>query len=399
MYGSGRGYDRDMKANAVALAGAVIGVVAALGVVRFVSSSGHEAASCAIEPMPSRARILVEDAGALASIVFHYDPRFEGVITPTYEDFFRALDPSVEIVAVIPREPIARPKLDELLVRTGRHAAHVLEIDAPISTWSKDRALVTRDPGALVVPPAPDPRWIERRHDWSAPIAVAGASGGRFIVRELPLSFDAGDFTVTGDDVLVDVNLWTKNRDRGSVQTPGALRELLERALSGGAHVTMLGERDGDVPRHHMSMYMAPLGAKTALVGDPRLARPIVGDAFVPGERSPDTGEPLRADFSDATTARFDRAARDLTAAGWRVDRVPVVPFDDKTYITYTNGVYETRAGTKRAYLPVYELPALDAAATAVYRRLGWEIVPVRVRALYPFHGTIGCAVNVLSRN
>jgi hypothetical protein len=74
------------------------------------------------------------------------------------------------------------------------------------------------------------------------------------------------------------------------------------------------------------------------------------------------------------------------------------VPFDDKTYFAYTNGVFETRAGRHIAWVPVYDVPALDEAALGVYRGLGWEVRPVPARAAFPFHGTIGCLANVLAR-
>jgi hypothetical protein len=135
-----------------------------------------------------------------------------------------------------------------------------------------------------------------------------------------------------------------------------------------------------------------------ALVGDPRAAIDLVGRDFAPGAISPDTGELLRADFSDASIARFDRAARDLAAAGFAVERIPVVPFDDKTYITYTNGVYETKGGARVVYLPQYGIARMDAVAREKYAALGWSVKPVRVEAPWPYHGTIGCLVNVLAR-
>jgi len=51
------------------------------------------------------------------------------------------------------------------------------------------------------------------------------------------------------------------------------------------------------------------------------------------------------------------------------VERIPVVPFDDKTYITYTNGVYETRGALKLAYVPQYGIAALDVTARSKYKR------------------------------
>jgi hypothetical protein len=78
--------------------------------------------------------------------------------------------------------------------------------------------------------------------------------------------------------------------------------------------------------------------------------------------------------------------------------RIPTVPFDDKTYLAYTNGVFETRGGKRVAWVPTFALPALDEAALGVYRSLGWEARAVPSRAAFPFHGTLGCLCNVLAR-
>jgi hypothetical protein len=134
------------------------------------------------------------------------------------------------------------------------------------------------------------------------------------------------------------------------------------------------------------------------LVGDPRAAQAIVGEDFEPGERSVETREPLRADFSEKMVARFVTAERDLVRLGYQIVRIPNVPFDDKTYLSYTNGVYETRNGRRIAYMPVYGIPPLDAAARQTYEQLGWEVRPIRVRHVYAHHGTIGCLINVLRR-
>jgi hypothetical protein len=215
------------------------------------------------------------------------------------------------------------------------------------------------------------------------------------MAREIPMAFDAGDFAVTSGRVVIDVNLYARNRSRG-MKTPS---DLLERAQAVfGRDVVMLGTDVGDVPQHHMSMYMALLDDETALVGDPRAGRTLVGGVYAPGETSPETGLPLRADFSLTMIARFDRAAADLAAAGFRVVRIPTVPFDDKTYFAYTNGVYETRDGRRIARVPWFDVKALDDEARRVYESLGWSVIPIAARAIYPQHGTIGCLVNVLRR-
>jgi hypothetical protein len=395
-----------------ALAGIVLGLAVALAVIR-VASQGKAPPP----PVPSTrlaGGVLREDSGAMAEILVHYVPRLEGLVADAYADFLGTLDPSTAVVVVMPKpdadagpSPSPRDRWAALAARidaSGKLAgrARIVEVEGPISVWSKDRALVMApDAGAprtgLVIPVPPDARWKERANDWRTLAQVAEAMPERFYVRQLPLEFDAGDFDVAGDEVLVDDNLVTKNRPRG-VGDVGELRKLLEGML--GRPVSVLGASDGDVPRHHMSMYMAALDGGVALVGDPRAAMAVVGRDWVPGEMDPDTGDPLRADFSDAMIARFDRAAADLAAAGWRVVRIPEVPFLDKTYMAYTNGVYETRGGgqTKIAWMPTFDLPELDARARAVYESLGWTVRPVRARTLYPLHGTIGCLVNVLAR-
>jgi hypothetical protein len=396
-----------------AVLGIALGLAVALAVLLLAS---HRK----IPPPPAPAKklaggVLREDSGSLDEILVHYVPSLEPLFADAYADFLSTLAPSTRVVAVIPKLVPGAPGipasdgLSRLLARVDPSGGlagrtRVVEVDGPISVWSKDRALVfAPEEGAsrtgLVIPVPPDPRWKERANDWRTLEQVAGAMPDRFYVRQLPLDFDAGDFDVAGDGVIVDDNLVSKNRKRG-VGSPDELRKLIEGALA--RPVVVLGRVDGEVPRHHMSMYMAALvgspGDRVALVGDPREARVLVGDSFAPGEVDPDTGELLRADFSDAMVARFDAAAADLAAAGWRVVRIPEVPFLDKTYMAYTNGVYETRGGARVAWMPTFDLPALDARATHVYESLGWRVHPVRTRKLYAYHGTIGCLVNVLAR-
>jgi Porphyromonas-type peptidyl-arginine deiminase len=391
-----------------AVGGVAVGLLAAVGVLRVASRS-----KAPPPPTPSvklAGGILREDAGSLEEILVHYVPRLEPLVQDAYADFLGTIDPATRLVVVLPRTDAddgetPQERLGEMLARIDPSGglgarARPVEVDGPISVWSKDRALVLgpdaeASRAGLVIPVPPDPHWKERANDWRTLAQVAGAMPERFYVRQLPLAFDAGDFDVAGGRVLVDDNLVTKNRSRG-VSSVQELSKLVEGLLA--RPVLVLGASDGDVPRHHMSMYMAALDGGVALVGDPRAGMAVVGQGFVPGEIDPDTGEPLRADFSDAMVARFDHAAADLAAAGWKVVRIPEVPFLDKTYMAYTNGVYETRGGKRIAWMPTFNLPELDARARAVYESLGWQVRPVRARALYAWHGTIGCLVNVLAR-
>jgi hypothetical protein len=367
---------------------------------------GPRASRTAAYAHPREAGALVrDDAGALAEVLVHYVADLEPLFADATTDFLSTLSPETRLVVVIRRGE--RLRLDAFLARVDGSGAlarrtRVVEVEVPIGIWSKDRALVlspsSRDGGRteLLVPPRPLPGRASRPGDWEIVPSIAREMPDRYEVRRLPLAFDAGDFTVVGERVLVDTNLLARNASRGL----GSPRELGERLASLlGREVVVLGEAVGDVPRHHMSMYMAALDGGVALVGDPAAGARIVGSGFAPGERSLESGEPLRADFSGEVIARFDRAAAELSRAGFRVIRIPTVPFDDKTYFAYTNGVYETRAGRRIAWMPTFGVPSLDDAARAVYEELGWTVVPVRVRALYMEHGTIGCLAMVLARS
>jgi len=344
-------------------------------------------------------RVVADDVGALDEVVLHYVPELEPVFAATYTDFLRTLPPATRVDLVVQKG--RRAALEAFLGGVPFSGAHIVEIDVALGIWSKDRALVLGE-GAerlLLVPPRPragEATTSSRPLDWPIVPAFARAMPDRgFQVKELPLAFDAGDLAIAGKTVVFDANLLARNRARG-IATDAALLERMRGLV--GRDVVMLGNVEGDVPRHHMSMYMAPLPNRTALVGDPSLAAAIVGRTFVPGEVSVETGQPLVADFSPETQARFDRAARDLVRAGFRVVRIPNVPFDDKTYLSYTNGVYETRDGRRIAWVPKLGVPDLDRAAFAVYEGEGFTVHPVDVRKVYPHHGTLGCLVNVLAR-
>lgn len=365
---------------------AAIGVLAALTI---VLGAAHVRPSRA-HPAQARAPVIADDHGALHEVVMHYVPELEPIFDDTYRDFIASLSPDTRVDFVVRRG--TRERLGTFL---GHPARDVVEVDVPIGIWSKDRALVLSRPEdariSLLVPPRPRPGEGSRPGDWEIVPTIAREMPDRFEVKKIPIAFDAGDFTVAGDRVLVDPNLFARNAARG-LKTPADLAKLL------GRPVVRIGENVGDVPRHHMSMYMAALDGNVALVGDPGAGVRILGEGFAPGEKSIETGEPLRADSSPTTVARFDRAAKELEAAGFRVVRIPTIAFDDKTYFAYTNGVFETRTGERIARIPVFDVPALDDAARAVYQQLGWRVVPIRARKVYTQHGTIGCLVNVLAR-
>jgi hypothetical protein len=384
------------------IVGALCGV--GLGVLGIWALGRHQAA----EPKLREHRALLPEAdGALAHVLLHWTPKADRDLARPYADFLSAIDPNVKVTFVVPRNMPERERKqfelrmaaidpsNKLLARVER-----VEADGPITAWSKDRALVSKQESVsglarLIIPAEPTDSWKERHNDWRTVAEVVKRFPTRFELDASPFDFDAGDIAVGRGGLIIDTNLLEKNRRRGYTnmqQLAGRLGEYLQ------MQVTTLGQTWGDTPRHHLSMYMTPLTKNQVLVGDPRAAAAIVGDQWKPGEVAGDPQQPLVADFSADTVARFGRAKQELVAQGFEVTSIVNVPFDDKTYLAYTNGVFEVKDGRHIAYVPAYDVPELDDAAHETYRKLGWVVVPIHVRSLFPFHGTIGCVVNVLER-
>jgi hypothetical protein len=106
-----------------------------------------------------------------------------------------------------------------------------------------------------------------------------------------------------------------------------------------------------------------------------------------------------KADFSATATTPFIDAANEFRNRGFKTISVPTVIFGRQTYISYTNGVFETKNGRHIVYMPWYDIPKFDNIAKQAYESAGWQVCPVPVRKLYRNRGTIGCLINVLKRD
>jgi hypothetical protein len=390
-------------------AGTALGITVAVGIVASVGRASTTRAREVHTP-----RLLPEAEGPITELAMHYVPRLANVVRQPYGDFLRQLPNGVAVRLVVP-DGISGRETEQLqqwvasVTPTLWARVTLVRSPGPITTWSKDRSLVTAPTGRgpagggpaggrsaregaawLVSPAEPSSEWKERYNDWTTIASLAESSAGAYERHVAPFDFDAGDFAVLDGAIVVDANLIEKNAHRG-IRDVKTLKRRLEAWFD--TDVVVLGRQPGDTPPHHLSMYMTPLDGKNVLVGDPAAARAVVGsDDFCPGPRSAETGKPLCADFSEATQRKFDRAAEELGRRGFNV------PLEPKTYVAYTNGVYETRADHRIAYVPQYDLPALDRVARETYEKLGWDVRPIRVAQIYAYHGTIGCLVNVLAR-
>jgi hypothetical protein len=336
-------------------------------------------------------RLVAEDASApLARVAIHYAPSADALAVPVWRGLFAVLPAAVEVDV----EVGAAPDYDRLM-RLLRAAGtpnmkrfHKVVVGAQISTWSRDRyaALVDEDGrGSILAPPRIETSSLMRAADAKSPAAISQAIYHREPATA-DIVFEGGDLAATPRFLFADINLLARNAGRGAGSDRVSIERELHRRFA--QELVWLGDSVGDVPRHHIMMYMMPLDDRTIAVGDIGAGVALLGETRLP------------LDDNTVQAARFDHAAELLTARGFHVVRVPALVLQGGgSFVTYTNALFDRRAdGMRIVYLPTYNLPALDAAATRFYEQQGFEVHPIDVSKIYTLNGSLGCLVNVVAR-
>jgi hypothetical protein len=360
-----------------ALAGVCAGVVASVVVVMVVGAATGGAPAY---------RLVPEDAsGHLQRIAIHYVPAMDGRAMPVWHELFGVLPSDVEVEVAVEKQPDFDRFVTGLKRADVSHLErfHAVVVDRPLTTWSRDRmaSLESSDGGAVLSPPRVAADSGPRAGDWQAPFALSRAVYDKN-PRIAELVFEGGDLAASKHHVFADANLLGRNLGRGD-----ATRAHLESTLAHtfAQDIVWLGDAQGEVPEHHIMMYMVPLDDHRVLVGDVRLGR----GASAPAD--PDV---------ELHTARFDRVAQILVARGFEVTRIPVVVLPGAgSYVTYTNALFDRDLAGPIVYLPTYDEPRLDATATHIYESLGYRVVPIDVSTIYRLNGSLGCLVNVMARS
>jgi hypothetical protein len=376
------------------LIGVIIGLLVGTAILALTGSPERR-------PVPS-GPILSECDGHLHELVLQYEPAARAIVAPIYHDFLRALDRDVSVHLVCPD----RAAFDDFVAAVGPVPCSVTPIVAghPMTAWSRDRwvALMPATPGDATTLWSPrgeagEEVWPARAGDERIGRDIASALAPLVRARRSGLYFDGGDFLADSETVFVMPRVLQRN-----IQQTVRSREEFLRLLSGELkrRVILLAE----APDHHAGMFMASVGGKTMLVGDPSLARELISAEMEQHDRAA-TNEfmnlPGGPDFTAPTQHLFDAVAAQCSAAGYKVVRIPVLPArDGRTYLTYVNALIDQQSGRRVVYLPFYRgVERLNAAARAVWDGLGYEIRPVDCTTAYRHFGCLHCLVNVLTRS
>lgn len=354
-------------------------------------SAGLLIAALLGRPSPPLPAQLVSDVeGPLRRISIHYCTAFHAYSSETLHDLVHQLSPDTHIDVAVETQTEFDKLSAFLKSNTSKRLPklHAVVTGFPITPWSKDRygTMASRRGPVLCVPSAKIAgRRIAAPGDDAVPALLARDGIER---RELPFRFDGGDLICSRDTIFMAANCLARNQP---YDQEGQARLLSKMETTFGKSIVLLGETPADVPAHHIGMYLTPLGKKTVIVGDPDwgldLYRESGSSSTTPLPRSDVRLEPFR----------FIR--RTLERQGFKVIPVPLIVTDQpQVYITYNNGILETRNRKQIFYMPSYDIPLLDDAAAAVYEKQGITVRRTRVAKLYRHTGSLRCLVGIVER-
>jgi len=391
----------------------------------------------ALEPTLASPRLVSTCFGALdrllltmPSYVFSY-PAYAGV----YEDLFTKLPGNATFVILV--HASARQNLNQMLTRVGV-GARVTVIEAPeflrFSVWAEDGYAVSQEAGtgpSYFVEPAS----FARLED--AMIADVVAAQTDLELYHASLYFQGGNILIGDDFWLLGADYPTRSLRLGlfapaAGETPAAAitraygsaldaaRRLLlvgstlpvpsqaERqfTLNGETWTEELyaGNAPGTVqPMFHIDMFVTLAGRDAqgrpiALVGDPRLASQVLGEALQPHAMAP----------------IYDDIAKKLQQQGFAVVRnpLPLVYQDDPRekkrywyFATANNALVEANGGSKSVWLPTYghgswpELQATDQENRRIWESLGFQVGMLADFHPFAFNlGAVHCIKKYLTR-
>ncbi len=179
-------------------------------------------------------------------------------------------------------------------------------------------------------------------------------------------------------------------------------------------------------PEAHIDLFMTPLGKvdpetgkQVVTVADPYMACKILMDLkekepekyskyeeniksklSVCPERHPlDVMTNFMFDeiFMGGFNVKFNEVAQTLEKNGYKVERVPYFAhssFTNLPSITYNNGLIDG----DNFFIPAFDIPELDDVAAGVYRKYGYNVIPLEMTAISSHLGAINCMTKVLER-
>ncbi|MBS2035951.1 hypothetical protein JST97_13260 [bacterium] len=278
------------------------------------------------------------------------------------------------------------------------HPLHVAstpqQVYHPMTMWARDGALLltTQDQREVLLLPRSfrgdcqvDPKL--NRHvvqGTGAAPAVLHRCLPELIVRRSSLNFEGGDVVACRQSVLIGGEVVARNMCELKLSRTAVLEQF--RDLLGLPVVVV-----EPPPEFHLDLGFTFLDDETVAVADPTEGMRLVAGL-------PEMEPLVRATLDKRVAERYERAAQQLVAQGYRVVRLPNLCGVGLTtpYLTYNNVLMENYGQFRRVYMPVYGAP-LDEPARQVYRQHGFQVVDIpSARLSTKLWGALRCATGDL---
>lgn len=361
---------------------------------------------------PARALTpLSEYAGAIARVVVHVPEKHLHRIWIPLSDLIRATTPASRITMVCDTAAASEALLQ--LVRQEQVAnadrLTIRNAERPLLLWSRDRYISCHDAAPTndrlpvwLVPAALQTIDADRRAAERLIPSLLNQPERICRIAESPLALEGGNVLGTPSFTLIGANVL---RENAAAFTPDEVKAELARTFKG--RVFLIQDNAGKLPINHVDMFMSVVGDHQIVLASPRLAADVMATADEASRKAlderlmitPDMPEPRGPDYTAARAAIFDAVNQRLQNAGYHVTCIPYADSRNGDFVvTYNNVLQETIDGRHVVYMPVYDISALDEAATRVYQSLGMTVKPIRVSSISHLLGAIRCMANVVER-
>ncbi|MFW5840630.1 MAG: hypothetical protein ACOCZE_08625, partial [Planctomycetota bacterium] len=271
--------------------------------------------------------------GAIEQLVIQYTAESGEISGPIFAQFLPSLPSGATVYVVVPTAGDYR----DLLARVGPVSCRIEPVETGhlMTTWSRDRWLAGLGPDGRVW--LLSPRHEDRWEIWPARAGDARIAGRiaqavpAVAYRRSELLFDGGDFVVAESKAFVAERVLIRN-----IQHTVADRAELISRLSDqlGREVIVLD----DAPDHHAGMYIMPAGDGRIFVADPAAGLGL----YAEDPAALEALLPAGADRSKKLQAGLDEIAARLTADGWDVLRMPILPgADGRVWLTPLNAILD----------------------------------------------------------
>lgn len=351
---------------------------------------------------------LSEYAGTIDHVVVHQAEALVGQAWQATHDLLKALPNTT--FTLICNSPKAVEEVTGRLRQwkfTDRRNIRLMPVDGPLLMWARDRYIAMRRSASDSVPvwltPEPPPTFDAARRGNERGIPDAFNEIEPTCRRvDVSLVLEGGNFVASNTNVYIGANVFRENASAGDT---ARVRSLLEDLFAG--RLIIVGDDGGNVPCDHVDMYLTAIDDNKVLVGSPALARKVIAAADEASKQAlyerlyitPNMPPPVGPDFTAARIKLFDDIAARLVSEGVEVIRIPYADSRGGDFIvTYNNVLQEKRDGERIVIMPVYGIPALDAAARGVYESLGMTVREVNVSTISHLVGAVRCLGNVVGR-